>query len=442
MPPPPTDKILPMLNDGLAKILSAGIRPVIDGNYRHWDTMRQLTPPAGLTHEEWWLGTKLARGPLMHSLPLLGPDDRPFRYSTPDPAQAMLHDIDKRAGGRIGMPEVVTNPATRSQYLVTSLIEEAITSSQLEGATTSRKVAKEMLRSGRNPSTKSERMIFNNYAAMNTVREWVELPFTPERVLQLQRIVTEGTLDNPDAAGRLQRPDEERVAVYDRQTQQLLHRPPPAEILPQRLDLMCEFANGKDTEGFLHPVARAVILHLWLAYDHPFEDGNGRTARALFYWSMLRSGYWLTEFLSISRILAKAPGQYGRAFLFTETDELDATYFLLYQLRVIVRAIDDLDRFLELKGRELKETRALLRRVSLNHRQLDLMNHAIRHPDADYTFKGHMAAHDVVYQSARTDLLDLVTRGYLERGKVGQTTHFWPVENLPARLADGRRAGS
>lgn len=43
-----------------------------------------------------------------------------------------------------------------------------------------------------------------------------------------------------------------------------------------------------------------------IAYMHPFVDGNGRTARALFYWYMLKSGYWLTEYLSISRVIAKS----------------------------------------------------------------------------------------------------------------------------------------
>lgn len=58
---------------------------------------------------------------------------------------------------------------------------------------------------------------------------------------------------------------------------------------------------------------RAILLHFWLAYDHPFEDGNGRTARSLFYWYMRTQGYWLVEYLLISNILRKAPAQYTRA---------------------------------------------------------------------------------------------------------------------------------
>lgn len=58
---------------------------------------------------------------------------------------------------------------------------------------------------------------------------------------------------------------------------------------------MCAFPNGHLPDTFIHPAIRAIILHFWLGYDHPFVDGNGRTARALFYWAMLRQNYSLFE---------------------------------------------------------------------------------------------------------------------------------------------------
>jgi Fic family protein len=226
--------------------------------------------------------------------------------------------------------------------------------------------------------------------------------------------------------------------VFDRLTGELRHTPPAAEQLPARLDAMCAFANDQPTEGFLHPVVRSILLHFWLAFDHPFEDGNGRTARAIFYWSMLKHGYWLTEFLSISRILSKAPGKYGQSFMFTETDDLDTTYFILNQLRVISRAIDELHAFLAQKVRQVRDTERLLRRMDLNHRQIALLSHALRHPDAEYTFRSHQTSHGVVYQSARTDLLELQERGILARRRVGQRFVFTPVEDLESRLDRGR----
>jgi hypothetical protein len=314
--PPSVDSLLQSVSAERLRLVFAGaISSTSDGVYRHWDTLRHLSPPEGLDVREWWLGTKIARSGQLMTLPLTAADGRAYRLSMPDAAWEMVHVIDRRASGEIGTPEVVTTSEMRNRYLVNSLIEEAITSSQLEGADTSRAVAKEMLRSGRAPRDRSERMIANNFRAMNTVRAWADEPLTPDRVLELHRIVTDGTLDDPTAAGRLQVPAEVRVAVYDRATGEARFTPPPAEQLPGRLEAMCAFANGQPMARFLHPVVRSILVHLWLASDHPFEDGNGRTARALFYWSMLKHGYWLTEFLSISRILNRAPARYSRSFV-------------------------------------------------------------------------------------------------------------------------------
>ncbi|HEX2038990.1 MAG TPA: Fic family protein [Acidimicrobiales bacterium] len=431
------DKVRELRSAALAAFLS--VPPwTDDGKYRHWDTLRHLSPPAGLDVEQWWMGVKFARRGLLNPLPLTDPAGRPFQYCMPDAAWEMAHRIDQQTAGRIGTAEVVTNTHTRSRYIVTSLMEEAITSSQLEGAVTSRVVAKEMIRSGRPPRDHSERMIVNNYQGINLVRELAKEPLTPEAVLTIHRVMTEGTLADPSAAGRLQLPEEKRVSVMDDENN-VLHAPPPAEQLPSRLEAMCAFANGEDgVRGFMHPVVRSILLHLWLAYDHPFVDGNGRTARALFYWSMLRRRYWLAEFLSISRILRKAPGQYGRAFLYVETDELDATYFVLYQLAVICRAIDDLDDYLRRKTAELREVEALIRRSdTYNHRQLALLQHALRTGDARYTFRSHAASHNVTHQSARSDLHDLARRGLLVRGKRGKEYVFSPVPDLAERLQTG-----
>ena len=422
----------------LPRVLGAGVGPLVDGRYTHWDSLRRRTPPAGLTHEQWWLGIAFARQSTLRDIPLIATDGRTFRYSLPDPVLGLLHWIDQHAAGELIVSETIKEPGDRRRYLVNSLIEEAITSSQLEGASATRPVAKEMLRSGRPPRDRGERMILNNYQAMTELRGLAASRLTPDVVFQLHRILTAGTLANPDAAGRVQRPDEERIQV-EALDGTVTHSPPPAAELPHRLEVMCNFANGKD-QGFMHPVVRAVLLHLWLAYDHPFEDGNGRTARALFYREMLAHGYWLLEYVSISRLLLKAPAEYGRSFLYTETDNSDATYFLLYQLRILRRAIEELQAYLVRKMSELRETLVLLRRTDLNHRQIALLTNALRHDEAVYTIRSHAQSHRVTRQSARTDLADLERRGLLERGVVGRRFDYYPARDLRSRLvaAEGR----
>lgn len=440
--PPDFDQLMDRLlrqHDRFVEIMRA---PREDGSeYLHWDKLRHKPPPSDLNHEEWWFVTKWRRQPLLRALPLTDRGGHHFVYGTPDLVQRLVHYVDQRCSGEIAMPEVVTaDEQARQHYLVNSLMEEAIRSSQLEGATTSRRVAKDLLRSGRPPQDRSERMILNNYRALQYMREMGDT-LTPESVIELQRILTEGTLDDPSAAGRLQTVDDDRVAVFDRSDGRLVHQPPPADELPGRLAALCAFANeSDDVERFIHPVVRAILLHFWLAYDHPFADGNGRTARSLFYWYMRTRRYWLVEYLTISRILADAPAKYSKAFLQTETDERDTTYFIVYQLRVIQRAVEELHAYLQRKVQEVRSVERLLEAGStdFNHRQLALLSHALRAGAEAYTFASHAASHGVTHETARNDLLPLVERGLLQRRRVGRKHVFTPH----AQLADMLRAAA
>jgi len=299
---------LPLLSR-LASTPDAGDR------YLHWDELRHRPPPEGLSHEQWWLAEKLSRRPTL--LPLLANDGRAFWFSQSPLLLQGLHGIDRQAGASAVAPDAVTTRSTRDRYLLSSMMEEAITSSQMEGAATTRDVAKAMIRSRRPPRDR----------------------------------VSENTLDDPADAGRLRPPDKE--VVVDDAYGTVFHVPPPGEELPQRLEELCRFANGETPKAFIHPVVRAIALHFWLAYDHPFCDGNGRTARALFYWAMLHQGYWLFEFISISSVINKARGQYERSFLLSESDDNDLTYFLLAQVKVIQQAISSLHAYLERKANEV-----------------------------------------------------------------------------------------
>jgi Fic family protein len=402
-------------------------------DYPHWDKLRHLTPPEGLTAEEWWFGIKMRRRGLLKDIPLLDKTGQPFRFGVPELVQAELHDIDMGAGRSSGIPEPITNPQTRDRYLIRSLIEEAITSSQLEGAATTREVAKEMIRTGRPPRDNSEQMILNNYVTMQRITELKKDTLSPEMVFAIHRLVTEKTLPDPTAAGRFRQPDEQRVVGDD--FGEIFHNPPPAEQLPQRLRAMCDFANGKTPGFFVHPAVRAIILHFWLAYDHPFVDGNGRTARALFYWGMLHAEYWLFEFISISSILKKASMKYGMSFLHSETDENDLTYFIVAQTKVIRRAIEELHAYIGRKTMEVRELDAHVRALDLfNHRQAELVRHALKHPYQEYTIAGHGKSHNVVYETSRTDLLDLKARGVLDEKKRGKRMVFTVPCDLAERL--------
>jgi Fic family protein len=435
----------PALVDVLGKVrpsnteaFLANHTPMPGGKYLHWDELRRRVAPKGLSHDVWWAAIAMARSSLHQKLPLVDRDDAEFKFATPSPIGMALHHIDRDAAGRNSAFSHAALQADSQRFLMSSLLEEAITSSQLEGAATTRKVAAAMLRSGRKPRDLGERMIFNNYQAMEHLRALKDKKLTPEHILHLHQILTDNTLENPKDAGRLRRSD--KIHVVDQRDNTVLHVPPSHKELPERLQRLCDFANADDnSEPFVHPALRAILLHFMVGYDHPFADGNGRTARAVFYWSMARSGYWLMEYVSISHILRKSPAQYMRAYLYTETDHNDTTYFLLHQLQTIRQAIAALYEYVERKAREQKETERMLAgspelRGQLNHRQTALINHALRNPGEAYRVDAYQRSHAVVYQTARSDLLSLEALGLLEKSKQGNAYVFHVPSDLRERL--------
>lgn len=437
--PPPDQGPAERLGELLERALTAGVAPWSASSqreYRPWDTFRFQTPPEGFTADQWWHVVRMARRSSARAIPALkDKDGHPFSFNLPDGVLEACDAVAREASGQIQVSELVTDPDTRDRYVVNSLIEEAITSSQLEGAATSRRDAKDMIRAGRAPRDHSEGMILNNYRAMLRVRELSEHPLTPDMVLELHRIVTDGTLENPEYAGKLQDRQSERVSVWG-DGDQLLHSPPAVNELPERLEALCSFANAEGDGLYMPPVLRALTIHFMIGYDHYFEDGNGRTARALFYWSMLREGYWLTEYLSISRILRQAPTQYARSFLMTEDDRGDLTHFYIYHLGVLRRAIAQLHEYLGQKAREVREVQARLRGMpnEFNHRQLAVLEHASRNPQAIYTARSHGGSHRVTIETARQDLQALEARGLLRRFKMGKQFAWSPVEGLAERI--------
>lgn len=219
--------------------LTQRLGPAPGGKYRHWDTFRHALPITGYSAREQWLAVKLARRALYRSLPLRNLAGEAFQYALPAPALEMLHQIDRNAGGNIQGSDQVTNPATRDTYLFKSILEEAITSSQLEGASTTRKVAKAMIQEGRPPRDRSERMILNNYRGLLYIRKFIDEPLSPAIVKNLQQLLTEGTLDDPDAAGRFRNADEDIVVEDETGTRS--HTPPLASELPERME--CPFSK-------------------------------------------------------------------------------------------------------------------------------------------------------------------------------------------------------
>jgi Fic family protein len=404
----------------------------MNDKYYHWDELKYRQTPDNIDKRLAWALVKFSRTSQPKNANILSIDKRPFWYWIPDVIHRELHFIDKYAVGQIltGSPDI--KKTAKDKYIVSSLMEEAIASSILEGAATTHKKAKEMLLEGRKPRTRGEIMIKNNYTTMVKIKDRINEKLSIELLCDIQESITKDTLSNASASGSLRRSNDIVVADYDGT---VLHIPPDASEIKERLNNLCNFANSSSEDTFIHPVVKASILHFSLGYIHPFEDGNGRTARALFYWYLLKNNYWLVEFLPISRIILKSPSKYKMAYIYSERDDNDLTYFLRYNLRAFRLSIEDFTKYISRKQHESQEATALFRKLSyLNHRQQELIVHAIYNPDTVYTINRHKITHGIVYQTARNDLWELVKDGLLTMQKVKKLYNFLPATNLKGRL--------
>lgn len=408
-----------------------------DGRYLHWDELRRRTPPTPLSHEEWWDAQKLARRAAATSIPgLITRTGRPFWFCRVDALARATHALDRSDVAR-ELIRAVDDVRVRDAYRNEQLIEEAISSSVLEGARiTTRAQAKAMVQERRDPTTFGERMILNNYLGMERILALRERALTRDDLLELHALLGRDALEVSGAAGRWRRAGED-VAVVDPITNEVWHTPPPASELESGIESMLRFANATDDGGpFVHPLLRAMILHFWLAYLHPFADGNGRMARALFYFGMLRAGYEFAPYLSISGPIDRSKRQYYLAFAHTETDEGDLTYFLLNQARMLRVATDDLLGHLRDRGEARRRMHATIEEtILLNERQRTRIQSMLEEPHAPVEVHAHAARFGVSYLTARKDLQDLEARGYLVRHRVGRTDRYVLAPTFAAKLA-------
>lgn len=331
--------------------------------------------------------------------------------------QRLCHDFDMNFGGSWGNNSVIPSE-DKERFLISSLMEEAISSSQMEGAATTRKVAKDMLRKKLSPKGRSEQMIYNNYACIQFITDHKDDDMTPELLLHVHSLMTQKTLDSEEDEGRFRTNDD--VVVENSINHEVVHTPPSYLDIPFFIMELCDFMNKDDHGPFIHPIVKAVVVHFMIAYMHPFVDGNGRTARALFYWYMLKKGYWLTEYLSISRIIYKSKAQYEKSYLYVEADERDMGYFINYHLRVLDIAFKELKMYIEKKILNKQRNNDIYRIGGLNERQMELLSLLRNNPQAILTVKEIEIRFGVSHPTAKLDMDGLVERGFIYKVPVNK----------------------
>jgi Fic family protein len=396
--------------EAIQMLIDSDLREVfqkIDREYLYWDKVK-YSAPENIDKHTLWHAVKIQRQ-LNSQTVRFG--KYVFHFTITKNMLALLHAFDMDLGGNLGTKSII--PASdKSYYLISSIMEEAIASSQMEGASTTRRIAKDMLRKQLKPINKSQQMIVNNYDTITKISNDFNKDFSMEDLLDIHRSISKSTLDNSEDEGVFRKNDD--IYVVDSITGSVAHTPPSYnEIIDMIVDL-CDFANNDNNDNFIHPIIKGIIIHFILAYIHPFVDGNGRTARSLFYWYMIKKGYWLTEYLSISRIIYTNKKSYEKAFLYTENDDNDLSYFIQYHLNVMKKAFEDLKKYLQRKIDEQQNIHRFIGVLNTNDRQRYVFKVIMENKHIIITPKELASQFDITTRTARTDLQELVKMGYLK----------------------------
>lgn len=385
----------------------------IDDNYLYWDKIKYMAP-AGIKPEVLWHAVKLRRSVNVVNIQF---GKYVFHFTITSKMHALLHEFDLNFGGNLGSNSIIP-PKDSNRYLISSIMEEAIASSQMEGASTTRKVAKEMLRKQSKPINKSQQMILNNYFTIRYLVDHKDEEMSVEALKNIHRYISNKTLDDHNDEGQFR--TDNNIYVMNNMTGEVAHTPPDVSELENLLEGLCKFANTDDSDPFVHPIIKGIIIHFMLAYFHPFVDGNGRTSRSLVYWYLLKKGYWLTEYLSISRVIYRSKSKYEKSFLYTENDDLDLSYFISYNLITMKKAYDDLKIYLQKKLKEQQDFYTFRGLSNINERQAQIIKILTEKPTSVFTAKELTVRFNISPKTARADLQHLVELGLMKEAPINK----------------------
>lgn len=295
------------------------------------------------------------------------------------------------------------SPEMKSQIVLEALIDEAYQSSVIEGAHTTKKKTKKMIEEKLKPKDKSEKMVLNNFYALQYVMENRNEPITESTILDIYNIVTDGTLDSDEKTEKY-RTDQNEVL---NQLNEVIYTPPLANNVQEMMNSLLSFLHSDNEE--IHPILKAMIFHYYFVYIHPFHDGNGRTARALTYMYLLQKDYTFFKYFSISSMIVEARSSYYKSIKDSEDSESDTTYFALAYSKIIMDSIIKVSGdFIRQFSKEIIFNKINERGLKLNKRQEKAVNFMLRYSKSIDVNTYISKINKVSQETGRKDLNDLV----------------------------------
>lgn len=365
--------------------------------------------PVSVSMESFWPELLAARRSRMVILPLPAENGAFYGY-VPTPRFLAAGD---RIAALARVEALSESPTFRTEA---GVMDEAYFSSVIEGAYTTRQEAHALLSAHTAPQNRSEQMILNNYAALRFVLEHLDGPINEAVVLEIARLLTEGTLDSEEKHGYR----DKGVQVVSG-TQEVVYTAPPAESIRPMMDALLAYIN----DPTVHPIVKACVAHIDFVTIHPLFDGNGRTARALAYMILLKAGYGFFRQFPISGLLAQERSRYYKAIRASQNPEngADFTYFMEYYADMLSRSLEDVHAHLALFKR-LHVLEQRLEGSASGARILQgaawMVNERVESITAD-KWRGKFK---VSFETARQDLQRLEQEGFVTLRVVGRKHHY------------------
>ncbi len=414
-------------------VFMESIYSVSEPTYYFWDKVQYSTKiPINITPKEFWYIVKQVRKYSSRKTAIKAENGDYYSWLRLSYTDEFLHKLDMQLGTNelSILSRSSFDTEQKKKFLTKSIMEEAIASSQLEGAATTTNMAKKLLTEKRIPKDRSERMIVNNYKTMQALnQEYKDKKMSHEVLFDLHRLITKDTLDK-EKQGRY-RKDLEDITLND-QLQYIYYVPPKEAFVAKEIERLIRFANNEDRGGFIHPIIKAIFLHFWIGILHPFCDGNGRLARTIFYWYLLREGYWAMQYLPISLVIREAPMQYGMSYVYSEQDDFDLTYFYDFHMRKLMQALKSFKAYLQRKIEENKNIQNLFRaEYALNPRQIQALHYLLTKGEEYYINpSSYEALCGISRTTAISDLKIIEKMGLVKSNKVGKYVRYYGTDLL------------
>ncbi len=351
-------------------------------------------------------------------LELLDKKKSPFRFVLTSALLALISEIERNRGflASLKLPKKFLDRLASEQEK-----KEAYYSSHIEGAVTSLEVALLHLNkpSRKDYGDESLQMIVNNRDALEYIRRQSAKPFRGKTICELHKILVRNTHKNkPITVGAYRKGP---IYVVNGQGQ-VVYEGPAASAVGAMMGSYVEWLNGA-TE--IHPLLKAALAHLYFVHVHPFDDGNGRSARALSNLYLMKQDYQFINFLSPSDYFDHHRSEYYRAIQNAEAHGSDATFFILYYLKALAEQLRNVQAEIQKEGK-VKDIRDLLSskvQAQLDKKQVGALQWMLGNPEAMTTRK-YCKLSGCSDETARKDFNRLLETGLIEKIGDGRATGY------------------